>query len=346
MTAAPDGVTVPTPISAETPRDVRPMFASLAPDPFDSSEHVYEVLWDSPRAIAHVRNGDVRLAGTNGRDLTPYFPELRAIASQVRAEHAVLDGEIVALDAQGQPAFDLLRPRLQAMVETEGVPGLPGRGGDPPKPKAVRGQLVYQAYDMLWHDGRSLTDRPLWQRKNRLHECVTPAPELCAVDVVDTEGVALYDAALQKKLPGIVAKQKASTYTPGRRTTDWLDVRALQAGDFVIGGYTFGGSRRKGEPFGQLLLGAYEDGRFEYVGSVSGGLSDREAKALIKLMEPLLREAPPFIDSPPIPRFLYWTEPALVCRVRFSEWSRDGFLRFPIFSSLRPDLDPSDCAIE
>ena len=156
----------------------------------------------------------------------------------------------------------------------------------------------------------------------------------------------LIDAVLPRRIEGVVAKQKTGPYIPGLRSRTWLEIRALQSGDFVVGGYTIGGARRKGEPFSQLLLGGYADGRFEFVGAVSGGLRDAEAKELIAHMEPLLLDRSPFFDTPAIPRLIYWTRPEIVCHVRFSEWTREGQLRFPIFSALRPDLDPRDCLVD
>lgn len=333
--------------SERMPGAIQPMLATDAPEPFDSTEHIFELMWGGIRAIAYVRDGIVQLRARNGSDLTPYYPELIAIPDGIGAGDAILDGEIIAVDAQGQPAFELLRPRLQAMAD--GAQAVRGAFSALPaefKIKRVAGQIMYQAFDVLWLDGRSLVDRPLWQRKNRLHDVIRPGPEFAAVDFVDDEGVAFYEAVLERKLEGVVAKQKASVYTPGQRSKSWLQIRALQSGDFVIGGYTIGGARRRGEPFSQLLLGGYAEGRFEYVGAVSGGLSDREAKELIARLEPLHAEESPFHDTPLISRLIYWTRPEAVCRVRFSEWSRDGHLRFPIFSALRPDFAPADCVLE
>ena len=330
--------------SGRMPSAIAPMLATQAPEPFDSPEHIFELLWSGVRATAHIEHGEVRLRARNGRDLTPYFPEMLCLPERVRARDAILDGEIVAIDGEGHPAFEMLRPRMQMMAgavgpDREQIAELPVQF----KLKKFPGQLSYQAFDLLWLDGRSLVDRPLWQRKNRLHDTVRPGAEFAAIDFVDDEGIAFFDAVQQRRLEGIVAKQKASTYVAGARSKSWQEIRALQSGDFVVGGYAFGGARRKGEPFGQLLLGAYTDGRFEYVGSVSGGVTDAEAKGLIAQLEPMHCTDSPFDDPPPVARFIYWTRPETVCHVRFSEWSRDGHLRFPIFSSLRPDLAPQEC---
>ncbi len=333
--------------STRMPERIAPMLAAPASEPFDSPEHIFELMWGGVRANARVAGGDVRVIGRNGCDLTPAFPELHRIPRLLHAREAMLDGEIVALDTEGQPAFDLLRRRLELVADGRRDDTEPAAKPDGPHGARKGGaQIVYQAFDVLWLDGRPLMDRPLWQRKNRLHEMITPAAEFAAVDFVDDEGIAFFDAVVQRKLEGIVAKQKASAYVPGRRTKSWLEIRALQSGDFVIGGYTFGGARRKGEPFSQLLLGGYDGERLEYVGAVSGGLSDAEARALVARLEPLLINEPAFADPPRVPRLIYWTRPQIVCHVRFSEWSRDGYLRFPIFNALRPDLDATDCVVE
>jgi ATP-dependent DNA ligase len=287
------------------PDAIAAMLAAEAPEPFDSPDYIFELMFGGMRAMAYVRDGTVHLRARNGRDLTPYFPELLCIPDRLQAREAILDGEIVVLDGEGHPAFDI-----------------------------------------LWLDGRSLVEAPLWQRKNRLHEVVAPGAEFAPVDFVDDEGIAFFEAVVEKKLDGVVAKQKNSVYTPGARSKSWLNIRALQSGDFVIGGYTIGGARRKGEPFSQLLLGAYDGDRFEYVGAVSGGLTDVEARQVVERLEPLHAEASPFHDTPPLARLVYWVEPEVVCRVRFSEWSPEGYLRFPIFSALRPDLSAADCRIE
>jgi len=334
-----------SPVAARIPDSIRPMLATEAPEPFDSPDHVFELMWGGIRCMAYVAGGTVRLRSRNGCDLAPYFPELAAIPDCLHASDAIIDGEIVAVDAQGHPAFDLLRPRLQVMAEA--LAARPGESQAPPefRVKPVAGSLVFQAVDIPWLDGRSLVERPLWQRKNRLHEVTIPAAEFAPVDFVDNEGIAFFDAVVQRRLDGIVAKRKASPYLPGERSNAWLEIRALQAGDFVIGGYTFGGARRKGEPFSQLLLGGYADGRFEHVGAVSGGLPDADARRLVAHLEPLLVERSPFFDTPDIPRLIQWVKPAVVCRVRFSEWTADAHLRFPIFSALRPDLDPVECLV-
>ena len=323
------------------PDFVAPMRAATAPEPFDSKEHIFELMWGGVRAVALIRDGIVRIRGANGLELTQSFPEFIDIPVLVDAREAILDGEVIVVDSEGFPAFDALRPRLHALAYADDGPPQ-----DLSKPRRITGQPMFQAFDLLWHDGRSLMQKPLWQRKNRLHQILKPAEAFCAVDFVDDEGVAFFDAVVQRRLEGVVAKEKASLYVPGVRTTQWQQVRALHSGDFVIGGYTIGGGLRRGEPFSQLLLGAYDGERLEYVGAVSGGMSDNEARQLIGRLEMNIAGMPHFADPPRIPRLTFWTEPNIACHVRFSEWTKDGYLRFPIFSALRPDIRPEDCVAE
>jgi ATP-dependent DNA ligase len=326
------------------PASIAPMRASEAPEPFDSPDFIFELMWGGVRAIAHISDGAVRLRGSNGVDLTPYFPELADLPDRVRAREAILDGEIVATNAEGHPVFDLLRPRL-ALMAAEALghngPSLPVEF----RVKKIAGTLTYVATDLLWRDGQPLMEKALWQRKNRLHEIAIPGPEFAPVDFVDQEGIAFFDAVIDRKLEGVVAKKKASTYTPGKRSKDWLGIRALHSGDFVIGGYAIGGTHRKAEPFSQLLLGAFDQGRFEYVGSAPAGIPDKEARELVELLQTLHCEEPAFFDPPPLSRLIYWVRPEMACRVRFSEWAPDGHLRFPIFSALRPDLAAAECVL-
>lgn len=311
------------------PATLQPMQATSVAEPFDSPEYIYELLWGGIRALAFVEGGAVRFQGRDGRDLTPLFPELSRFARQVRADSALFDGEIVAWDGAGSPNFELFRPRLWAL--------LAGRRELAPL------SVSYQAFDLLYRDGRALTRQPLLARKEALHGVLTPGAAGQAVDFIERDGAAFFQVVLEQRLEGLVAKHRAGQYLPGRRSASWLEVRAVHAGDFVIGGYTFGGGRRRKEPFASLLLGSFIEGGFRYVGAVSGGLSDAEAQELLAALTPLHVRDCPFERPPAVSRFLYWCRPQLVCRVRFSEWSRQGLLRFPVLVSLRPDLSAEGC---
>ena len=308
------------------------MLPSRVEHPFDSPDWLFELKWGGVRALAFVQDGGVTLRGQNRRDLTEAYPELQALAAQLQGRSAVLDGEIVALGARGHPNLELLRPRLNLLLKHEGA-------------QLPRGPLSYQIADILALDGESLLDYPLWKRKNLLHAHFQPSATAQVCDFIEGEGVAFFDAVCEHHLEGIVAKNKYSPYVPGLQTGHWLEVLALETGHFVIGGYTFGGGRKR-EPFESLLLGAFQGDDFVYAGRATAGLPIPEGWRTVKLLEALHSSRCSFKDPPALNRFSYWCEPALVCQVRLGERSPSGELRFAVFVSLRPDIAPRDCRLE
>jgi bifunctional non-homologous end joining protein LigD len=319
------------PHDAPQPDPLRPMLATLRDEPFDSPDHIFEVKWGGVRAIAVVDGGSVRLHGRNLRDLTPLYPELSRLSDRLQARHAVVDGEIVAWGTADLPDFELLRPRLLR-------PDEPGRKSKP-------SPVIYQVFDLLELDGRSLLSRPLFERRNLLHEHVRPTELVQVADFITENGIAFFEAIAAHKLEGMIAKDKYSPYLPGERSAAWQEVRATQSDDFVVGGYTFGGGLRRKDLIASILLGAYRGGRLEFVGEVSVGCTDREMRQLLDLLAPLHSDRCPFTEAPSVTRLLYWCRPELACHVRFSQWGPDGLLRFPVFVAPRPDVAPEDCLL-
>jgi bifunctional non-homologous end joining protein LigD len=338
----------PSPLTLAQQRLLRPMQPTVISEPFDSDEHIFELKWGGVRALAFIEGPTLTLIGPNGRDITEWYPELLAFPRQVRGRTAVLDGEIVALGKEGYPNFDLLRERIKVFGMTP-----PGDRNEELPPSG----LSYQAYDVLLAGGRTMLDRPLWHRKNILENLISPSAIGQATDFIENEGVAFYEAAREHKLEGIVAKRRESEYLPGERSGDWQELRIVETGDFVIGGYSFGGMLRpslgsarkqsKREPFSELLIGAYDnDGRLHHVGNVSGPFTLGEAGLILQFMTDQHSAECPFVNVPELPRFIHWCKPELVCHVRFSQWTAEGKLRFPYFMALRPDLLASDCIFD
>ena len=169
------------------------------------------------------------LEDRNGHDLTEAFPELGQLPSHIVGDSAILDGEIVCLDAGGHPNPTLLERRLAR----------PGRIIQ------RRRQAHYIASDVLSIDGRSVIAESLVTRKNLLHSLLRPGPNVQSADCIDTQGEAFFRATCEHGLEGIVAKRKSSVYQPGVRSDQWLKIRRVRHGEFVIGGYTFDGDRRE-----------------------------------------------------------------------------------------------------
>lgn len=311
------------------PQRLEPMLAVQAPEPFDSPDRIFEVKWDGIRTLAFISRGRVLLQSRNLRDITEPFADVaEALAHAVHADGVVLDGELVALDRDGLPQLPRVMQRLH------------GAGRLSPKDT-----VHFQLFDILYRGYLPLLREPLWRRKTRLHETVLPSSTIQICHFEEGEGVAFFDAAAGLGLEGMVAKNKHSFYYPGKRSRHWLKVKGHRTANLVVGGYTFGGGPRR-ELFGSLLLGAYERKGLRFVGSVGGGFSNEDLKLTYSLLSQLHTGACPFANPPVVQRLLYWCEPRLAIQVRYGELTEGGHLRFPIFTALRPDIEPADCTLE
>jgi bifunctional non-homologous end joining protein LigD len=249
-----------------------------------------------------------------------------------RAGAAVLDGEIVALDAAGQPAgFQRIQDRIHLTEAREIVR------------RAATNPTAFVAFDLLRDGGEDLCARPLVERRRRLEAALTPAlgDTVRLSTQVRGDGAALLAEARAHGWEGLVVKEAMSPYRPGRRSREWRKMKLARSDSFVIGGFTEPrGSRHR---FGALLLGAREPGgRLRYVGHVGGGFSDAELDRIARLLRPLEIPTCPFDKRPVTNEKPHWTRPELVAEVRFSVVTDDGVLREPMFLGLRDDAPPAE----
>jgi bifunctional non-homologous end joining protein LigD len=296
----------------------RPMLATAAPELPGDAGWLYEVKLDGYRAIASVVGGEATLASRNGNDLTTRFASVaRALERAVRSPDCVLDGEVCALDDAGDVSFSSLQV------------------GDAP--------LVFYAFDVLEVDGVPLVRLPTTERRARLEELVAPSPAV-RLSVAFDDGHALFAAVVERGLEGVVAKRMDAPYRPGRRTHDWLKVKARQRQELVVAGYTRGRGRR-GATLGSLVLAVREAGRLRWAGNVGTGFDDDEARRLRALLDPLARDGSPLEPLPRMPRVrrseVVWVEPVIVVEVEFAEWTRQGRLRAPVYLGVREDRPAS-----
>ena len=313
---------------------IEPMLAAAADEPFDSPDFTYEPKWDGVRTIAFVDGGEVRLQTRNLLDCTKQYPEATQAAEALTgAYHAILDGEIVALDSKGVPSFQRLQPRMHVSDEST-VRKL--RKSTP---------VIYQVFDILYADGEDLTRKPLRERLRRLDEALTPMGSIRRSEGFPGTGVALFDAAREQGIEGIVAKRLDSIYQPGARSPAWVKIKAFRTMECVIGGWTAGqGGRTK--TLGALLLGVYRDGKLQPVGHVGTGFDERTLRDLLVILQEHESPTSPFATKPRTNQPARWCLPELVCEVEYAEITRDGTLRHPTYRGLRPDVDPRDAAGE
>lgn len=304
-----------------------PMLATAVDAPFDDLGWFFELKWDGYRAITRIeRDGTVAIVSRNGNDFTAKFPELGALAEAFSERPVIVDGEICVLDVQGRPSFSALQERLDRF----------GRSGE-------KSAVTYVVFDMLYGNGRDLRGEPLEERQAALEAILTGrGPVMLSKHVVGS-GTALFALARERGLEGIVAKRRSSTYQE-RRSRDWLKMKVLARQEFVIGGWTQARGGRS--HFGALLVGVYDGDDLVYAGSVGTGFDAKKLAAIAAKLKPLERTTSPFAQKPKTDARAYWTTPSLVAEVTFTEWTRDGMLRHPVFVALRSDKDPREVTRE
>jgi len=303
------------------------MLAENVDQPFSAAGWRFEIKYDGFRLLAAREEGGPRLRYRRGNDATATFPELARAVATLPAERFVLDGELVVLDKDGRPDFQLLQKRVQLRRKID------------IDRAAVDLPATLFLFDLLGFDDFDLRDLPLSARKEMLRKLLPPVGPLRYVDDLDERGEAMFEEIRKMGLEGMVAKRADSPYRPGR-WPDWKKIRIDQTGDFAIVGFTEPeGSRAS---FGALHLAVHGPGGFVYAGRVGTGFSDRELAEIGSQLEPLRRKDAP-CKGGPAGRGHVWVEPSLVCEVRYKEWTDDHLLRQPAFLRLRDDRRPEDC---
>jgi bifunctional non-homologous end joining protein LigD len=298
-------------------RDYRPMLATLAAELPTGDEWLYEVKWDGYRALGYVRSGEARLVSRNGNDLTARFPGVaKALGQAMKSPNGVVDGEVCALDEHGRPSFSAMQ---------QGKPGTP---------------IVYEVFDVLEIDGRPVLDLPLMERRELLAGLIDTRGGTVQLSGGFDDGDALFTAAQEQQLEGVMAKKRTSRYAEGRRTRDWLKVKTHGEQEFVLVGYTKGEGRRA-RSFGSLVLAVNEGGTLRWVGNVGTGFNEKTIAELLDALEPLRVDESPLAVVPKMPKVrkgdVVWVRPQLVAEVKFAEWTHDGHLRAPVYLGLRDD---------
>jgi DNA ligase D-like protein (predicted ligase)/DNA ligase D-like protein (predicted polymerase)/DNA ligase D-like protein (predicted 3'-phosphoesterase) len=303
---------------------VTPMLAQSAKAPPQSDNYIYEIKWDGIRALLALQEGELRIQSRNQRNISAQFPELLIPEQALRATATLLDAEIVCLDDAGKPDFKAVIHRLQQRSD----------GGI--KRAAQKYPAVCYVFDCLYLDGRSLINDPLMRRREWLTDLIKKETPYRVSDYV-TDGIALFAAAQEMGLEGIVAKEKDGRYQPGKRSSSWIKIKTRHTAECLILGYTKGkGDRSK--LFGALQLGETEGDDIVYRGKVGSGFDAKSLKSVLdelkkcKTVSRFIREKP--IDD----ARTIWIEPRMFCEIEYAALTQNGTYREPVFLRLRPDL--------
>src|SRR5215475_326582 len=331
-------VMVSVPVKRAMPTTIHPMLAESIEKPFDDKDWLFEIKWDGYRAIAFIEDGKVRLVSRNQNELTGRYPELKDMPEFVKAQTAILDGEVVALDAEGRASFSLMQQRTGFR---------PGGHRAAANADVV---VLYYAFDLLYLDGYDWRRVPLEERKKKLQSVLQSGDALRYSDHYEAQGKALFDIARDKKLEGILAKRRTSLYEE-RRSREWLKIKIRHRMECVVGGYTEPEGTRA--HFGSLVLGLYDkEQRLIHVGQVGSGFDQKLLAELFKTLKKLETKTNPFYGEVEALRKVMWVKPELVAEVEYTEWTEGtntgsgSKLRAPVFLGLRDDKDPEECVLE
>jgi len=287
-----------------------------------AGQWAFEGKWDGYRLLAEADHGELRLRSRSGRDLTDEYPQLHSLAGDLADHHAVLDGEVVALDKSGVPSFNEMQNRSRAS------------------------RVEYWAFDLLYLDGRSLL-RAKYQDRRKLLETLASGANLTVPELLPGDGAQALEQSRKHGWEGVVAKRRDSSYQPGRRSASWIKDKHWNTQEVVIGGWRpREGGRTSG--IGSLLMGIPGAGGLHFAGRVGTGFSERDLANLKETLEPLRARESPFGATLPArdARGVTFVRPVLVGEVRYSEWTPDNRLRQSSWRGLRPDKKPSEVVRE
>jgi len=309
------------------PEWVEPMLAKPGELPGDEG-WAYEIKWDGIRAVAYIEGGRIRLMSRRKTTITGGYPELHALGRALGTHEAILDGEIVSFD-NGLPSFQKLQGRMNLTSEAQ------------IRRMSTAQPVVYMLFDLLWLDGHSLMDLSYEDRRKLLDKLELQGPAWQTPAYHVGNGAGLLAASKAQGLEGVVAKRLNCPYVPGRRSPGWLKVKNVKSAEVVVGGWTHGDGGRANR-IGALSLGYYDDdGNLTYAGKAGSGFNEAELKRVQGLLEPLATGKNPFTAGPKPEKGTNFVEPTLVASVVYTEMTRDGTLRHPVYKGLRDDIDPA-----
>lgn len=303
---------------------IEPMLSASADKPPVGDKYLHEIKWDGIRALIAVEDGQIRIRTRNHNDVTKQFPELTVVDKAFRATCGLFDAEIVCLDKSGKADFKKVIHRLMSTGETS-------------IQKGVKSSPVHcYVFDCLYMDGRSLINEPLERRRAWLKDALKSDTPYRISEAME-DGAALFEAAREYELEGIISKDKTGKYLPGKRSNYWLKVKVRSTRECVILGYNPGKGDRS-VTFGGLHIAERDGENLIYRGKVGTGFDDALIKEIFKQLKALDKVKKPIPDKVMDEKISIWVEPKLVAEISFSMITKDQQFREPVFVRLRPDM--------
>jgi bifunctional non-homologous end joining protein LigD len=295
---------------------ISPMLAKLHEEVFDSEEHLFEPKYDGIRCLAYINNGEYVLINRSLNVVTDKFPD---IVPSSNAKSCILDGELVCLDTNGRPDFQLMQTRMNRQHDIDYY--------------AQATPATFMVFDIMAVNGWDISELELLKRKTILSQVVKIASNVQLSPFVVKNGIDMYAKYASLGWEGIMAKQCRSKYLPGRRTRSWLKLKTTQTAVVSIGGCSYGFGKRSGT-FGAILAGVPYEDKLLFCGEIGTGFDDAELEDLVELMGTVKTSKSPFISTPNNIPVKMWCKPVLNIRVSYLEISDAGMLRHPSYETL------------
>lgn len=297
-------------------KNISPMLLNEVKEPFDDDDYIYELKLDGIRCVAYIEPKSVTLQNKRFKDLTDIYPELSDISKCVK-KRVILDGELVVL-TDGKPDFYALQKR--SLMGDKFRIAL----------AAKKNPVQFVAYDILYYDGKDLTDYPLMERKEYLSKAVTERHNLSVSRWIERNGVTFFELAKKENLEGIVAKKKDGLYHIGKRTSEWIKIKVMQDEDLLVLGY----QPDENGKVKDLILGYYDEkGELKCRGKVYLGVSKAEQKIIADFAKKNTVKRPWFDKY----KNAVWLKPQLVGTAHFMHETESGGMRQPVWKGLRDD---------
>jgi bifunctional non-homologous end joining protein LigD len=293
------------------------MLAGETRSPFSNDKWIFEIKWDGYRAIAECGLKHPLLYSRNAISFEEKYPRIYNAVRAIKTR-MVLDGEIVVFNEDGNPDFQ----KLQYYSHYEHLP------------------MYYYVFDILQYKGKEVMSLPLVERKALLSKVLPKSDVIRYCDHVENDGATFFEVMQQRNMEGMIAKLKTSKYVPGTRTTNWLKIKHQHTEEVIIAGYTDPKGAR--QYFGALVLGKYEKGELVYVGHSGTGFDKTLLKESYNKFQPYLTDENPFGRRVPLNNNVTWLRPHFVANIRYSELTREGIMRHPVFQGLREDKTIED----
>jgi bifunctional non-homologous end joining protein LigD len=291
---------------------------------------LHEIKWDGVRALAHIKDGALTLFTRNNNRCDRQYAELHVLPHFIEAETAIIDCEIVVLDANGISKFELIQPRIH-QTDAHAIAKM-----------GQKNPVHFIAFDLLYLDGYDLRGATLQDRKKVLSGILKPHPLIRYSEHFEGTGEDLLQAAKQTGLEGLICKRANSLYE-SRRSPEWLKLKLTTEQEFVIVGYTAG----QRDTFASLVLACRNDeDELSYVGNVGTGFTEVILRDLLSKLEPRVTPKSPLQKTTGVPKGTIWVTPELIAQVKFANWTSEGRLRAPVYVALREDKAPSEVVRE